>query len=81
MSPHWLSAEGLAPCQTEVSGTQRPHIPKGFKKRAALVVRKVAYFICRGCTALQQGQEEPRDSVCPLGPDQELGMSTPAGLP
>lgn len=64
MSPHWLSAEGLAPCQTEASGTQeRPHIPKGFKKRAALVVRKVAYFISRGCMALQKGQEEPRETL------------------
>ena len=64
MSPHWLSAEGLAPCQTEASGTQeRPRIPKGFKKTAALVVRKVAYFICRGCMALQQGQEEPKETL------------------
>lgn len=58
MSPHWLSAEEYAPCQAKASGTETP-IPKGFKDRAALVVRKVVYFICRGCMAYSRPRRSP----------------------
>ena len=61
-----------------------PPVPKGFKERAALGVRKVAYLACGGGAWPMAGpggaQVHPAEFSSPsrpLGPDGELGMSTP----
>lgn len=74
MSPHWLSAEEYAPCQAKASGTETPS-PKALRMSSSGGKEGSILFICRGCMAYSRPRRSPGDpSVCPLGPDQELGI-------